>query len=234
MRIVQAADAAPLRLRHSHFSWFNGLRALSLEGAPKSRDGMTMILHSDSLRTAASLEYLSLKNVQLSDSVPEWWIASVDVTADDQDAFQNLTYEPPSEEEQEEAYEILPYEVYKKHQADRLAADGAGVWDGLANLSKLQQLQMVGCVLPQPDALATGSFSGFGRLKQLTIESSDLKVLPPLGRADLRQLRTLSLADNGILQVQMQDLQVGMATVWPLTRLSWSKTVRIRFRIGYI
>ena len=171
-----------------------------------------MLLHSDSLRTTTGLEYFSAKNLELTDAPSH---AAIDVErreltekAVHQSGLipTNVTFEYLADEE-EDAYEIVPYQVYQTRKLDDWPQEE--LWDGFVKLTKLKYLTISGCVLP--DGLTynrhSGALSTLVHLKTLVMESSQLRMSPSFSQGDLPELDSFSLADNLIFQLQKEDLQ---------------------------
>lgn len=166
-------------------------------------------LHSDSFRTIVSLEYLSLKNLELSDA-PSDSQAETDVdepSVDENDVvFLNLTFESIPQENQDNV-NIVPYEIYQMQKLNEYSTEE--LWDGFVKLTKLKCLIIVECILPEglTNSRQSASLSSLTHLKMLTIESSHLRTNPSFSQGHLPELEILSLANNSILQLQKEELQ---------------------------
>lgn len=211
IKIIQAPDAPHIQLGSTHFLHFNNLRALSLEGAEGHNGSLPAVcLHSESLGTTVALEYLSLKNLELSDAP---WHPSVDsdesaeASVDENNGiWMNLTFERPAVQESVDI-EIVPYEIYHMQKFNNSTQDK--LWDGFVKLTQLKYLIISGCILPEglTNSKQSASLSSLMHLKVLTIESSQLRTNPSFSQGDLPELEILSLADNSILQLQREELR---------------------------
>ena len=192
MKIIQASDAPKIRLATTHFTKFVNLRALSLEGGQQSK----ITLHSDSFRALTRLQYLSLVNLELLDEPSPRQVTLVEVANDVTDNRSQLTYEIPQE------VEILPYEEFKKLSARNVT------WDGFTPLNSLEYLLITGCQLPEAFTRGhSGAFTSLVHLKELSIRSSQMRVRLEMEPDDLKELESLSLSDNELLDLKPGDLQ---------------------------
>lgn len=192
MKIIQAPDAAAIKLQSNHFGHFDQLRALSLQGRESNGESLSMILHADTLKQLVQLRYLSLKSLKLLDEPSADMLVFATDQMEDQEEEEvvlaggnnssRLVYLKEKVQE-----EILPYEEYKKMKEQ--------LWDGFTALKRLEYLGVIDCQLPE--AFTSGhsaAFSTLSNLKELVIRSSQLRVRLETGPGELKSLVALSLA----------------------------------------
>lgn len=222
MKIIQASDAPNIRLATAHLAKFENLRALSLEGVERQSTSPKITLHSDSLRALSQLQYLSLMNLELLDEPSPQEVTLIQVASNDVSNPSQLIYNTPEEVVQVE--EILPYDEFKKlllrQQARNLT------WDGFAPLKNLEYLLITGCQLPEAFTRGhSGAFTSLVHLKDLSIRSSQMRVRLEMEPDDLKELESLSLSDNELMDLQPGDLQ-GMDSLHSLD-LSGNQLTRL-------
>lgn len=165
---------------------------MSLEGVQRSTL-VTITLHSDSLLALDQLQYLSLTNVELLDTGSE---EIVPVVASKNENLSNSLYFLPQED-------IVPYEEFKKLQQAHTQP-----WKGFIQLKNLEYLFISHCRLPEAFSRGhSGAFTSLSHLKELVIQSSQLRVRLETEAGDLKELESLSLSDNQLLDLQPGDLR---------------------------
>ncbi len=192
-------------MKSKHFRPFSSnLLVLSIEGAAAAAhssststpsNNLTVLLHSDGLETLGKLQYLSLENVELLDFASE-----------------EIKHPPGSNlsativvEDQDQAVEILPYKEFKELVTSQ--RQNNEIWDGFVRLTQLETLHIIRCRLPETFSSDTSaSFASLTSLKELIVQSSKLKIRLGTSQNDLKSLKSLSLADNELLDVDLKGM----------------------------
>lgn len=196
MQIIQASDTAKIHLTKAHLIKFNELRVLSLEGVKQS-SLPTITLYSDTFEVLTKLQYLALKNVKLLDEPTNSDEIVFSETAVNDNLSNNIYYVP------EKLEDIVPYEEFKQMQRTKIKE-----WKGFVPLKNLEFLLINHCQLPEAFSRShSGAFMALKHLKKLTIRSSQLRVKLEIGPDDLKEIESLSLPDNDLLDLQSDDLQ---------------------------
>lgn len=99
---------------------------------------------------------------------------------------------------EEEEREILPYNLYKQEVEGH--RDTTGLFAGLGRLTHLRAYD---CVLKD---IYWQMFDGLESLVYLSLEKNDLKFIPEFCFYGTPVLKSLSLADNGLLTMESKDL----------------------------
>lgn len=100
------------------------------------------------------------------------------------------------ESQDTEEYQIVPYDVYKVELTKSMRPSFFG-WNNLA------VLRIHNCFM---DELEYEMFAGMENLQHLSMEHDGIKVIPPFAFYGARYLKTLSLAQNEILDMNFLDL----------------------------
>ncbi|CAG9855269.1 unnamed protein product [Phyllotreta striolata] len=202
LTIIQGYESGNKTIRTSSLRRFENLITVELIGANLQNQPLMSHLICEIDVAIPDLKYLNLERILIRNS--KEYITEIlklvnmeNVTFEFSQKFENAPHEITLVQKSSNDEVVVPYEVFKKEREEN------GEMPLFIGFKKLLLLRISNCNMRN---INWEMFDGLHELLYLILEKNSLKFIPPFAFYGTPNLKTLSLAHNNLLDIQITDL----------------------------